>query len=507
MSFTKCWGLPPDLKITLTQFFTELEKYEEKDVNNWAVEKKITYYSEKMELLRGFLNNAKSGSNLSSSRPVSNTPQTTTVQPKKETPKETVKETPKETVKETPKDTFKETPRSEVKEIPRETVKETSKQVTNEPPKEDMVTTVRGIMNNVFRKVKAKVISETSYSGTEVMQTVKDIIVETTKSVINGNEHETTIKSIMNNVHRKIRASFEADQTYGDSEVLDIVKDTIKTITNEVIAANSPPETNVSSIKTVETSQPKRVEDANLRRVDSKSLGGSEGSQSAGIETQRRDAEARIKKNPGDKDVDLTDPEVLEYFIRVRDDKDPLTWIIYGYGDESKNKLQKIDSGEGNFNELKDNIPEYKPVYIYFKHVFGDTNRSKFIYITYTPESLNGLQKSRVLGHRGGVEEFFKYFQISWHIQDLNEIDEESLVKKLLSAGGANYSVQETDKGNFTDYKTKTKNFYSETEKRGDNIKYSNDQTPLSLTPMDISGRPTVAPTTQFLGNTKDLKK
>jgi len=184
----------------------------------------------------------------------------------------------------------------------------------------------------------------------------------------------------------------------------------------------------------------------------------------------------------------------------VRNDNDNLNWVIWDYG-SSKNRLQLYKCG-GDFNELKENIPDGKPVYVYFKYHIGDTKRARFVFMTYVPESLNGIQKSRVLGHRPAVEEFIKYMQMTLHIQDTSDFEEESVRNKLVASSGANYSVQEKDKGNFTNYKTQTKSFYEETEKRG-NVKIAYDENrPLSLTPCDISGRPTVAPTTQFLNNT-----
>ena len=55
---------------------------------------------------------------------------------------------------------------------------------------------------------------------------------------------------------------------------------------------------------------------------------------------------------------------------------------------------------------------------------------------------------------------------------------------------GANYSVQEADKGNFGSYKTATKQFYEEKD-RQTKVKPAIYHTgPLSTTPVDISGRP-----------------
>jgi hypothetical protein len=355
----------------------------------------------------------------------------------------------------------------------------------------DSTAAVKNIMNQVFRKAKGKVTNETTYNGGEVIDIVKGLIVETTLQASSGSPNEVaTIKSIMNSVFKTIKSSFQLDDNYSGENVLDSIKGAIIKITNELL------NTSTSQTQSNTPTQSQKIE-----RVDSRSMGSSsDGTVTAGIEVQRREADVRINKNPTEKDVDLTDPDILDYYIRIRNDSDNLTWVIWDYG-SSKNRLQLYKSG-GDFNELKDNIPDGKPVYVYFKYHIGDTKRARFVFMTYVPESLNGIQKSRVLGHRPSVEEFIKYMQMTLHIQDTSDFDEESLRNKLVASSGANYSVQEKDKGNFTNYKTQTKSFYSETEKRG-NVKIAYDENrPLSLTPCDISGRPTVAPTTQFLNNT-----
>lgn len=158
------------------------------------------------------------------------------------------------------------------------------------------------------------------------------------------------------------------------------------------------------------------------------------------------------------------------------------------------------------------------PIYLYFNYRFGDTGRSKFVFMTYVPDNLSGMKKSRVLGHRPAVEKLLKYMQISWHVLERSEFSEyvflslysdrkrETLIKKLLAAGGANYSVQESDKGNFSSYKKTTAQFYSETEKKGTVGAIVYQTGPLTTTPMDISGRSMVAPPADFRNNIVDLK-
>lgn len=60
------------------------------------------------------------------------------------------------------------------------------------------------------------------------------------------------------------------------------------------------------------------------------------------------EAKERINQNPGAKEVDLRNPEVLTAYLRMRDDTDPLNWIILGYRG-SNTALSVIGSGEGDF--------------------------------------------------------------------------------------------------------------------------------------------------------------
>lgn len=126
--------------------------------------------------------------------------------------------------------------------------------------------------------------------------------------------------------------------------------------------------------------------------------------------------------------------------------------------------------------------------------------------MSYVPDFLNGIEKSRVVGHRAAVEKFIKYMQITWNVLTLDELQEKELNNKLLKAGGANYSVQESNKGDFSSYKTATRQFYEEKDKETQ-VKPIYHQGPLMTTPVDISGRPTVALATDAHANTSDFFK
>jgi len=229
---------------------------------------------------------------------------------------------------------------------------------------------------------------------------------------------------------------------------------------------------------------------------------------SKSVEQMRSEAVSRINQTPKPREADLTDSEIVSTYIRIRDDQDALSWMILGYDSSvSLDKLIVLSSGNEGFDEFASNLPGEKPVYMYLNYRFGDTGRSRFIFMSFVPEAFNGLQKARVLGHRNSVESFIKYYQISWHCLSIEEITEQELNNKLRKAGGADYSAQESNKGNFSSYKKTTRQFYEETDKKTAIKSLSYAQGPLSMTPCDISGRAMVAPATEFSKNTSDVVK
>eukprot|EP01126_Amoeba_proteus_P023605 TRINITY_DN236_c0_g1_i14.p1 TRINITY_DN236_c0_g1~~TRINITY_DN236_c0_g1_i14.p1 ORF type:complete len:445 (-),score=122.94 TRINITY_DN236_c0_g1_i14:468-1613(-) len=142
----------------------------------------------------------------------------------------------------------------------------------------------------------------------------------------------------------------------------------------------------------------------------------------AALEKEMKEAMMRISKQPSRQQADLTDPVIISTYIRVRNHRDELNWMMIGYADNLKtNKLSVIGCGSGGWNELLVAIPE-DAVYIYLDYKFGDTARSKFVFITYVPDSLSSLKKSRVVGHRPAVEKLLKYMQISWHVLEKHDL-------------------------------------------------------------------------------------
>lgn len=63
----------------------------------------------------------------------------------------------------------------------------------------------------------------------------------------------------------------------------------------------------------------------------------------------------------------------MNTYLRMRDNNDPLNWMILSYDSVQKDKLLLMASGNGGWDEFYDAIPETKPVYMYLNYKFGDT--------------------------------------------------------------------------------------------------------------------------------------
>jgi len=421
------------------------------------------------------------------------------------------------------------------------------------PAKDDnaeVIRVTRAIMNKVFVTLKSKFDADQTYNTAFILEATRDTIVSTTSE--NENDPNiATLRKILNQVYQDFKQKFDPELTYGATAILDEVKATIVSTTNNLTNTapmeSAPQESKPASFKpapkVVETKPvftPKPfVSQANKKPeireepapafikptqtaevISSKSPVNERTMSKPAPKSDTTDGEAtklstakirdeaakRINNEPRSGQVDLRDPAVLSTYVRMRDNNDPLNWIIFGYDIKNKDKLLVAETGEGDFDEFYEAIPEDKPVYMFLNYKFGDTGRNKSVFMSYVPDSLNGLTKAKVVGHRGDIEKFIKYMHISWHCLSYDEIKEADLKKMLLNAGGANYSVQEDNKGDFSNYKNTTKSFYSEKDKETQ-VKAVYHTGPLSVTPCDISGRAMVASQTEFKSNTSNFFK
>lgn len=206
--------------------------------------------------------------------------------------------------------------------------------------------------------------------------------------------------------------------------------------------------------------------------------------------------------------ADVSDPAIYEAIEDVRDDSTDTDWVALGYA--SKTKIAVIATGSSGHAGLMDVCTETATLFCLLRMVDGDqeSRRIKFIGLTFVGEDVGGMQRGRVATHKGSVFHLCGQMNIEIQADNHSECNTELIRKKLKVAGGADYDTGSNAGG----YRSQAKSIrakslaaYQSRERYGniDQVVYTTSALP-SATPMDLSGRPTVASASEAQKNTMD---
>ena len=209
--------------------------------------------------------------------------------------------------------------------------------------------------------------------------------------------------------------------------------------------------------------------------------------------------------------LDLSDPALADALTKVRSDASPETYCVFGY--EGKSKIVLKDMGTGNCYECIKGMDDAEISYALLR-VTGTRDQEsktvKFVFICYVGPSVGGMQKGRVNGHKGDVKTMIGQSHVDIQADDKADISEEVITGKLKKASGANYDLGSNAGGA---YESNAKSIgasaaakYRELEKTSNIGPVVFDKGPAKpkdyVTPVDLGGRPMVAPPTQAKKNT-----
>jgi hypothetical protein len=194
----------------------------------------------------------------------------------------------------------------------------------------------------------------------------------------------------------------------------------------------------------------------------------------------------------GNSDCDISSSAIKEAYDKVRDDNSPLNWISLGYG-SSKKVLELYGTGEGGLTEFTASLKEDEITYGYVRVIYGDSQRSKFVFITYVPDGLSILTKSKANTHKPAVTQYLKFLHSDVYATTTAELDEDVIQAKLKAAAGANYGTGGTAAAGSEDFgsiKDNAKNFFQQTEGKGSRQSIVYHKGPLGeATPLSLTGR------------------
>eukprot|EP00051_Salpingoeca_urceolata_P016190 m.213811 g.213811 ORF g.213811 m.213811 type:complete len:417 (-) comp18613_c0_seq2:428-1678(-) len=205
--------------------------------------------------------------------------------------------------------------------------------------------------------------------------------------------------------------------------------------------------------------------------------------------------------------ADISDPVLRETIQDVRDDFTDTDWCALTY--EGKTKLVVSGTGDGGHSELMSHLQDDKAYFCLLRLIDGDreSRRVKFVFITFCGENVGGMARGRVGAHSPSVRGMFGQTHTDLRADNHKECAEPIIRKLLKVAGGADYDTGANAQGykSSGSLRQKAMALYSEKEKEG-NIKgvvYVTSALP-NTTPVDLSGRPMVAPPSEAKKNTKD---
>lgn len=194
----------------------------------------------------------------------------------------------------------------------------------------------------------------------------------------------------------------------------------------------------------------------------------------------------------------------------VRSDATSTNWVAFKY--EGRNKLLVGAKGSNGFQEFKSSLAEDQCTWAFLRLIAGDqeSKRAKFIFVQYNGSSLGGMAKSRSGVHKPEVEKLVGQHHVFFFADGPDDLKEEEVMNKVNKSAGANYDLGSNSKGYDSkagDIKAAAASTYKTKEKETGLTKpivFCDTALPKS-TPCDLSGRPTVAASTEARKNT-DLK-
>mmetsp|Transcript_13090 Transcript_13090/g.17793 ORF Transcript_13090/g.17793 Transcript_13090/m.17793 type:complete len:303 (-) Transcript_13090:27-935(-) len=149
----------------------------------------------------------------------------------------------------------------------------------------------------------------------------------------------------------------------------------------------------------------------------------------------------------------LEEDKLVSILAQLRDEGDPLDWVIIGY--ESKGQLKPQTSGSGALAGFAKHLGEDKVQFGILSYALeGDQyNTSKNILITWIgPEAPGGMAKARAAAHRSQLRDFIQqHANIACELQAsaLEELNEDMVGQAISRTRGGVYSTarSSTQKG------------------------------------------------------------
>lgn len=138
----------------------------------------------------------------------------------------------------------------------------------------------------------------------------------------------------------------------------------------------------------------------------------------------------------------LDDPAILSAYNAVRSDTDATTWLILSYSG-SGDKLSLSASGTGDISTLAAAFDAAQAQYGYARVEYAndaESRRVKFVFVVWIGPQTPVMRKGRVSVQAAEVRRVLSHHSITVDARDVDDLEQEEIVKRLRKAGGADYN-------------------------------------------------------------------
>jgi len=137
--------------------------------------------------------------------------------------------------------------------------------------------------------------------------------------------------------------------------------------------------------------------------------------------------------------VTIDKEAIYNAYEEVRNDSSPTSWLTLCY--DGRNIV--LDSMGSEYEEFKSKFAEADRLYGFIRLNTGDelSKRVKFVLVTWVGPTVGALNRANMSTDKMVVKNVIKNFAIEVLANEMDQLEEGSIMESLRKAGGANYGT------------------------------------------------------------------
>ncbi|KDQ07345.1 hypothetical protein BOTBODRAFT_192474 [Botryobasidium botryosum FD-172 SS1] len=140
--------------------------------------------------------------------------------------------------------------------------------------------------------------------------------------------------------------------------------------------------------------------------------------------------------------ADVSSEDISQAYQDVRSDKSDTNWLLLKYQSDKIDTLTLVGTGSQGLEEMKNHVSDSEVMFGYARIVYSndkESKREKFILVVWIGPSVKVMRRAKVSVHTADVKKVLNAYSIEVAAKEKADLDEEPIVKRLRSAGGASY--------------------------------------------------------------------